>query len=205
MHFIYQCSESSENFLMLGLLYPVFCKSTYNKYLIVLSSHIPLLDSFLVLQTAVRSPNELSQLLEDTLNIIYPHCNTTGSQQWLPQHQERTLFGSFFFVSLQFCCFATQYTFSCFQPIQVLNITFVNFIEAPYDAIHVGAAAHPIPDALIKQLKPGSRLFIPVGPTHGDQWLEQIDKDKDGNIVRQRLMGVRYVPLTDRAQQIWRN
>lgn len=89
--------------------------------------------------------------------------------------------------------------------IQVLNITFVNFIEAPYDAIHVGAAAHPIPDALIKQLKPGGRLFIPVGPTHGDQWLEQIDKDKDGNIVRQRLMGVRYVPLTDRAQQIWRN
>lgn len=88
---------------------------------------------------------------------------------------------------------------------QVLNITFVNFIEAPYDAIHVGAAAHPIPDALIKQLKPGGRLFIPVGPTHGDQWLEQIDKDKDGNIVRQRLMGVRYVPLTDRAQQIWRN
>lgn len=77
--------------------------------------------------------------------------------------------------------------------------------EAPYDAIHVGAAAHPIPDALIKQLKPGGRLFIPVGPTHGDQWLEQIDKDKDGNIVRQRLMGVRYVPLTDRAQQIWRN
>lgn len=88
---------------------------------------------------------------------------------------------------------------------QVLNITFVNFIEAPYDAIHVGAAAHPIPDALIKQLKPGGRLFIPVGPTHGDQWLEQIDKDKDGKIVRQRLMGVRYVPLTDRAQQIWRN
>ena len=76
MHFssetIFQCSESSENLLMLpvGLLYPVFCKSTYNKYLIVLSSYIPLLDSFLVLQTAVRSPNELSQLLEDTLNNI---------------------------------------------------------------------------------------------------------------------------------------
>ena len=70
MHFIFQCSESSENLLMLGLLYPMFCKSTYNKYLIVLLSHIPLLDSFLVLQTALRSPNELSQLLEDTLNNI---------------------------------------------------------------------------------------------------------------------------------------
>ncbi|XP_027049191.1 protein-L-isoaspartate(D-aspartate) O-methyltransferase-like isoform X2 [Pocillopora damicornis] len=74
-------------------------------------------------------------------------------------------------------------------------------IDAPYDAIHVGAAAHPIPDALLEQLKPGGRLFIPVGPISGDQWLEQIDKDKDGNIVRQKLMGVRYVPLTDREQQ----
>lgn len=73
--------------------------------------------------------------------------------------------------------------------------------DAPYDAIHVGAAAHPIPDALLEQLKPGGRLFIPVGPISGDQWLEQIDKDKDGNIVRQKLMGVRYVPLTDRDQQ----
>ncbi|PFX24705.1 Protein-L-isoaspartate(D-aspartate) O-methyltransferase [Stylophora pistillata] len=73
--------------------------------------------------------------------------------------------------------------------------------DAPYDAIHVGAAAHPIPDALLEQLKKGGRLFIPVGPIHGDQWLEQIDKDKDGNIVRQKLMGVRYVPLTDREQQ----
>lgn len=73
--------------------------------------------------------------------------------------------------------------------------------DAPYDAVHVGAAAHPIPDALIQQLKPGGRLFIPVGPTHGDQWLEQIDKDKEGNVVRQKLMGVRYVPLTDREQQ----
>lgn len=82
-----------------------------------------------------------------------------------------------------------------------LNGTHLFLSDAPYDAIHVGAAAHPIPDALTHQLKPGGRLFIPVGPTNGDQWLEQIDKDTDGNIVRQKLMGVRYVPLTDRAQQ----
>ena len=77
MHFssetIFQCSESSENLLILGLLYLVFCKSTYNKYLIVLSSYIPLLDnlvSWCCRHAAVRSPNELSQLLEDTLNNI---------------------------------------------------------------------------------------------------------------------------------------
>lgn len=34
---------------------------------------------------------------------------------------------------------------------------------APYDAIHVGAAASKIPDNLLKQLKPGGRMICPVG------------------------------------------
>ncbi|OLL22503.1 Protein-L-isoaspartate O-methyltransferase [Neolecta irregularis DAH-3] len=35
--------------------------------------------------------------------------------------------------------------------------------EAPYDAIHVGAAAPVIPKALIEQLKTPGKMFIPVG------------------------------------------
>ena len=35
--------------------------------------------------------------------------------------------------------------------------------EAPYDAIHVGAAANEIPIELIEQLKIGGKLVIPVG------------------------------------------
>jgi protein-L-isoaspartate(D-aspartate) O-methyltransferase len=33
--------------------------------------------------------------------------------------------------------------------------------EAPFDCIHVGAAAASIPDALVQQLKDGGRMIIP--------------------------------------------
>ncbi|CAG0881187.1 unnamed protein product [Cyprideis torosa] len=71
--------------------------------------------------------------------------------------------------------------------------------EAPYDAIHVGAAAPELPQALIQQLKPGGRMVIPVGKT--SQNLEQIDKLEDGKYKKSTLMGVMYVPLTDEDAQ----
>lgn len=45
---------------------------------------------------------------------------------------------------------------------------------APYDIIHVGAAASKTPQALLDQLKNGGRLICPVGPQNGEQWLEQV-------------------------------
>ncbi|KAI0074098.1 protein-L-isoaspartate O-methyltransferase [Panus rudis PR-1116 ss-1] len=68
--------------------------------------------------------------------------------------------------------------------------------EAPYDAIHVGAAAPTMPEALVAQLAKPGRMFIPVG-TH-TQSVFQVDKDKDGNVTQKELFNVMYVPLTDR-------
>ncbi|MCO5605743.1 hypothetical protein L7F22_059927 [Adiantum nelumboides] len=64
---------------------------------------------------------------------------------------------------------------------------------APYDAIHVGAAAAVVPKALMAQLKPGGRMVIPVGQSLQD--LMVIDKQLDGSVKQHSQMGVRYVPL----------
>ncbi|KAF7838229.1 protein-L-isoaspartate O-methyltransferase 1-like [Senna tora] len=72
--------------------------------------------------------------------------------------------------------------------------------HAPYDAIHVGAAAPEIPQPLIDQLKPGGRMVIPVGNVFQD--LKVIDKNSDGSISVRSETSVRYVPLTSRDAQL---
>jgi len=46
--------------------------------------------------------------------------------------------------------------------------------NAPYDAIHVGAAAPDTPTELINQLANGGRLIVPVGPERGTQYMQQV-------------------------------
>lgn len=70
---------------------------------------------------------------------------------------------------------------------------------APYDAIHVGAAATSVPEALVAQLARPGRMVVPVGPAGGDQFVMLVDKDERGNVTIQKTFGVRYVPLVDVA------
>ena len=54
----------------------------------------------------------------------------------------------------------------------------------------------------MNQLKPGGRLLMPVGPHGGNQSLEQYDKLPNGSITKTKLMGVMFVPLTDKEKQV---
>ncbi|KAM0946609.1 putative protein-L-isoaspartate(D-aspartate) O-methyltransferase [Dioscorea sansibarensis] len=72
--------------------------------------------------------------------------------------------------------------------------------SAPYDAIHVGAAAREIPQSLIDQLKPGGRMVIPVGDFI--QELKVVDKKLDGSVSIRSEMSVRYIPLTSLEAQL---
>ena len=67
--------------------------------------------------------------------------------------------------------------------------------KAPFDAIIVTAAAPEIPDPLIKQLKPGGRMVIPVDNNSYSQDLLIVEKDKDGNVEIKNTIPVRFVPL----------
>ncbi len=67
---------------------------------------------------------------------------------------------------------------------------------APFAGVIVTAAPDHVPPPLIEQLKPGGRLVIPVGPAGHDQELLVVVKGKDGVVRSERVLGVRFVPLT---------
>jgi protein-L-isoaspartate(D-aspartate) O-methyltransferase len=64
--------------------------------------------------------------------------------------------------------------------------------EAPFDGIVVTAAPPEIPQELMKQLKIGGRMVVPVGK--GEQELLRITRTEQGAKV-ERLLPVRFVPM----------
>ncbi len=67
---------------------------------------------------------------------------------------------------------------------------------APFDAIMVTAAASHVPPPLIKQLKPGGRMVIPLGTQFMTQYLMLVEKQGDGSMTTRQILPVRFVPLT---------
>ncbi len=67
---------------------------------------------------------------------------------------------------------------------------------APFDAIIVTAAASHIPPPLIKQLKPGGRMLIPVGDRFNVQQLVLVEKDQNQKVTTRQMLPVAFVPLT---------
>jgi protein-L-isoaspartate(D-aspartate) O-methyltransferase len=66
----------------------------------------------------------------------------------------------------------------------------------PFDGIIVTAAAGHVPPPLIKQLKPGGRMVIPVGGVFGPQYLTLVEKTATGELKTRQLLPVRFVPFT---------
>jgi protein-L-isoaspartate(D-aspartate) O-methyltransferase len=73
--------------------------------------------------------------------------------------------------------------------------------HAPFDAIIVTAAANHIPPPLIKQLKEGGSLVIPLGSTVFYQTLTLVTKEKGGKLSVEQLGPVAFVPMTGEAQK----
>ena len=69
---------------------------------------------------------------------------------------------------------------------------------APFDAVMITAAIDHIPPALIKQLKDGGRLALPLGNPFSYQNLVLVTKQGDDLIVKQ-ITGVLFVPMTGYA------
>jgi protein-L-isoaspartate(D-aspartate) O-methyltransferase len=67
---------------------------------------------------------------------------------------------------------------------------------APFDGIMVTAGTNSVPAPLIKQLKPGGRLVLPLEDHEETEWLTVVTKQADGSVTQRRTIPVRFVPLT---------
>jgi len=71
--------------------------------------------------------------------------------------------------------------------------------HAPYDAIIVTAAPNHVPQPLVDQLALGGRMVIPVGAYY--QELMLLKKDPEGNMTREGVIPVVFVPMTGEAEK----
>ena len=72
----------------------------------------------------------------------------------------------------------------------------------PFDGIVVTAATSQIPPPLIRQLKAGGRMVIPLGASFALQYLVLVERNADdGRVTTRQLLPVSFVPLTSGSRQ----
>ncbi len=67
--------------------------------------------------------------------------------------------------------------------------------HAPYDAMIIKESLDHLPVTLLRQLKPGGRLVMPLGPADGAQDLTVIRRTADGRLTQKSIMPVRFSPM----------
>lgn len=67
--------------------------------------------------------------------------------------------------------------------------------HAPFDAIIVTAAGSHVPPPLVRQLKSGGRMVLPVGTSFLTQQLVLVEKQADGSVINRQILPVSFVPL----------
>jgi protein-L-isoaspartate(D-aspartate) O-methyltransferase len=67
--------------------------------------------------------------------------------------------------------------------------------NAPFDAIIVTCAGGHIPPPLLRQLKNGGRMILPVGGPFLTQNLVFIEKSADGSVTQRNVLPVAFVRL----------
>jgi protein-L-isoaspartate(D-aspartate) O-methyltransferase len=72
--------------------------------------------------------------------------------------------------------------------------------HGPFDAIIITAAANHIPPPLIKQLRDGGRLIVPLGPTLYFQTLTLVKKQR-GDLKVKQMGSVRFVPMIGETEK----
>lgn len=68
--------------------------------------------------------------------------------------------------------------------------------HAPFDSIIVTAGISHIPPPLVKQLKNGGTMVIPVGTRFQTQQLTLVQKDHAGTVTTKQIIPVIFVPFT---------
>jgi protein-L-isoaspartate(D-aspartate) O-methyltransferase len=74
--------------------------------------------------------------------------------------------------------------------------------EVLFDRILVTAGAPDVPAPLLKQLKPGGVMVVPVGDGES-QMLRRVVKNANGQVEETESLGCRFVPLV--GEYAWRN